>query len=121
MNIIKKIISGYKTVYGYEKDGEFIFHSENDCPAVIHYYENPHVELTWYKHGKMHRDVGPAHTSSHGYEIYMQDGERHRDYGPAVIYSDRYLEGQTEADKKVNPVNKFEYWQHGKLIKVYND
>jgi hypothetical protein len=52
-------------------------------PAII--YENG--DWTWYKHGIVHRDGGPAVRQS-GNEIWYQNALPHREDGPAIIRSD---------------------------------
>ena len=55
----------------------------------------------WWKHGKIHRDNGPALTWENGGEGWLIDGIYHREDGPA------YIDG----------AEKIQYWYiNGKLV-----
>ena len=66
-------------------DDDGNLHSYDDKPACRHGDGSEH----WYKHGKLHRDNGPAIINPRRGEIWYQNGEMHRDDGPAIDYSQR--------------------------------
>lgn len=80
--------------YGYYNGDIFIYHC-NGHPSRINYQsvdDNHGVyrlsTIYWYRHGKLHRDDGPAKIiySVSGHvcgDVWYRDGLKHRDYGPA--------------------------------------
>jgi hypothetical protein len=47
-----------------------------------------HGTKTWYQHGKVHRDDGPAYENTDGHKWWFQHGNCHRDDGPAIRWAD---------------------------------
>jgi hypothetical protein len=81
----------------YDFDGNY--HRDNG-PALIRWSGS----VSYYKHGLLHREDGPAYISKVGKEIrYCINGEFHRTDGPARIWE----HGQ-------------EYWVNGELIRAEN-
>ena len=105
------------TIYGYiPRDSAFI------TTGRIFY---PDGEKQWYKHGKLHRDDGPAVIMPNGYRAYKawyKNGERHREDGPAVICSDGckawWRDGKRHREDGpawINPNGTRKWYQNGKL------
>ena len=80
--------------------------------SVCIWYDN---NISWYdSDGKSHRDGDmPAFITYYGYMAYRKHGKRHREFGPAVIWKDGsveyWLDGieytKEEFDAKMNSVN----------------
>lgn len=71
----KDITHGFYTV---DDDGQF--HSFDDAPAIViesYVQDDEYIEgyKAWYKHGKLHREDGPAVIRNNGEEHYYKDGE----------------------------------------------
>ena len=60
----------------------------DDGPAVIY----PDGSRIWYRHGELHRDDGPAMIRADGAQFWYQLDELHRDDGPAAIKADGSVE-----------------------------
>ena len=43
-------------------------------------------EERWYRHGKLHREDGPAIVNKNGTKVWYRGGKIHRDNGPAVVW-----------------------------------
>jgi hypothetical protein len=69
------ILGNTKAIVSYMK----FLHSDVE-PAIK--YENGN--WTWYKHGLVHRDDGPA-LRQNGDELWYRNGILHREGGPAVV------------------------------------
>lgn len=77
----------------------------------------------WYKHGKLHKQDGPAVTSPSGYHQWWVNGKEHRVDGPAQISPDGseswYINGKLHrigAPASFCGEGIFEWWyQNGKL------
>ena len=115
-NILAKILpdhfpkidrEGTRRWYDHEKN----LHRENG-PAVIfkpghHSIRKPSPGTKgtryWFKHGKRHREDGPAREFENGLKEWWLDGEPHRLDGPAIVYSsdwgDWFINGRL-LDKK---------------------
>jgi hypothetical protein len=72
-------------------------HREDDLPALVHSFGFKY----WYRHGKVHREGGPAYISIDCI-IWYKDGLYHRTDGPAVICYD----------------GSCTWWQNGKRLVV---
>ncbi len=55
----------------------------DDGPALI----RPDGTQVWYQHGKLHRDDGPAAIDVDGTQSWWQHGKRHRNNGPAMTWA----------------------------------
>lgn len=86
--IEKKIVhqNGTTTVSTYY-NGKL--HSYKDEPAQVVTYIDDEDEIvfekSWYKHGVLHRENGPAVVESDGVEEWLYNGKHHRIGGPAII------------------------------------
>ncbi len=69
----------HKTPMLVTNDEFFMTHSFNDNPAIVHHDGT----REWYRHGKRHRDCGPAVIHKDHIQ-YWRDGKLHRDDGPAI-------------------------------------
>lgn len=63
----------------------------DDGPAEESFYKNPASATTterktWYIHGKVHREDGPAVIISNGTQAWFLNDEKHRANAPAVIF-----------------------------------
>lgn len=47
---------------------------------------DPDGTESWWQHGELHRDDGPAVIDPDGTESWYQHGELHRDGGPAIVF-----------------------------------
>ena len=59
----------------------------------LHREDGPAVELSngykeWYHHDQLHREDGPAVESANGYKVWYLNGQRHRADGPAAQWAD---------------------------------
>jgi hypothetical protein len=67
------------------------FHREDGPAETL-----PDGTQRWYRHGELHRLDGPAATGPRG-EYWFRNGKRHREDGPAIIDADGtkswYLDG----------------------------
>lgn len=70
----------------YHRDGER--HRDGDEPAV----EAADGGRIWMRHGKTHRDGGPAIVNNDGSSSWWQNGALHRDGGPALTRWDGVTE-----------------------------
>ena len=62
-------------------------HRDGDEPAII----DPGHKMLWYKHGKLHRENGPARVNSNGYKEWYYEGKLHRLDGPAIEWPQKNL------------------------------
>jgi len=92
--LIKKDDTGAtvtETIKLYDTNGEL--HSRNNQPAVIHHHNHApgtpdHSYSGWYRHGKYHRENGPAMERTDGHKAWCLNGDKHREDGPAIEYPD---------------------------------
>ena len=74
----------------YRKDGDIRYtFADGSCVAISRYNT-----IIWYgSNGKLHRDGDmPAHITTNGLMVYCKHGKRHREFGPAIVYSDGSVE-----------------------------
>jgi hypothetical protein len=78
-------ILGVQTIEFYDINSEL--HSDN-TPASIQYYPNTpdYSKTVWFRHGKLHRENGPASEKINGETSWYLNGERHREGGPAYLH-----------------------------------
>jgi hypothetical protein len=89
------------TIYGYytsNPDPVFIIY-RLDGPSVIYKDGGKY----WWKHGKLHREDGPA-VEENDYNQWCVDGLRHREDGPAIVFFSQEKNNQ--------------WWYHNKHIAV---
>jgi hypothetical protein len=63
---------------------------------------DPDGTESWWQHGELHRDGGPAVVDPDGTETWYQHGEIHRDGGPAIVFSDG-TESWYQHNREVSP------------------
>ncbi len=83
-------------------------HSYDDKPGKIFH----HTSLTWYKHGIVHRDGGPAYISKRDkIREWYSDGILHREDGPA------YINGALQPE----PFQRYVWIWHDEPIETYDE
>ena len=113
MEFNKIIDENFNYSYEENKNGKFWYlncelhrdevdENGNLLPAKI---SNRFRFISWHKHGKLHREDGPAIEWADGAKTWYQDDKMHREDGPAVEHpngtKDWYING--EFIKRENP------------------
>lgn len=96
-----------------KRDEDGNYHCE-DGPAVI----GPNGYFTYFIHGTMHRDCGPAHYNSETETKYVIDGNYHRLDGPARTFV--YEREHEWWMNGINVTNRIKLWASEMNIDLEN-
>ena len=85
----------------------------------------PDGRKEWHKHGKLHREKGPAVIYPNGTKYWFINGKLHQENGPAIIYSDGskiwFINGKCHRENgpaSIHPDGSKFWYINGQLIKV---